>query len=280
MGDFSRPREETFDCALDLFRRCHFALDSVTESLFHTYLTRAVLAVAALVFVSLFFIVAPYGRHTRPGWGVMISNRLGWALMESPSVVVFAVVYALGQNARSPMPLALATLWLTHYVHRAFIYPFRLRDAKKPMPVAIATMAITFNHINSYLNARWISELGRYELDDFARPHFILGVLGFVGGMALNIRSDNILFSLRKPGDEGYLIPEGGAFRWVSSPNYLGELVEWGSWALASWSLAGLSFFLFTFANLLPRALSNHRWYRKTFGDYPPRRRAIIPYLL
>ncbi len=252
----------------------------MTERLVHTSLTHGVLAVSAVVFLSLFFINAPYGRHTRPGWGVMISNRVGWALMESPSAIVFATVFFLGQHALSPMPLALATLWLTHYVHRSFIYPFRLRDAKKPMPVAIAAMAIIFNHVNSYLNARWISEFGQYQLADFTQPHFIIGVLGFVGGMALNIRADNILFALRKPGDEGYQVPTGGPYRWVSSPNYLGELVEWGSWALATWSLAGLSFFLFTLANLLPRALANHQWYRKTFGDYPKERRAIIPYLL
>jgi len=252
----------------------------VTESTFHTDLTYAIIAVSIVVFVSLFFVIAPYGRHTRPGWGVMISTRLGWALMESPSVVIFGAVYFLGRNALSPMPLALATMWLTHYVHRSFIYPFRLKDAKKPMPVAITAMAIIFNHANSYVNARWISELGQYSTGDLTSPHFILGVLGFAAGMGLNIRSDNILFSLRKPGEEGYRIPHGTAYRWVSSPNYLGELIEWASWALASWSMAGLSFFLFTFANLLPRALANHRWYRRTFADYPSGRRAILPYLL
>ena len=50
--------------------------------------------------------------------------------------------------------------------------------------------------------------------------------------------------------------------------------------ALASWSLAGLSFVVMTAANLVPRALSHHRWYRTTFDDYPPERRAIIPYVL
>jgi len=252
----------------------------VTESAFHLLLTRAVIALSAIIFVVLLFIVAPYGRHTRPGWGVLISTRMGWAVMESPSAVVFAGVYAIGSNALSPVPLVLAALWLAHYVHRSFIYPFRLKDAKKPMPLAIAAMAIVFNHVNAYLNARWISELGSYEPSDLARPQFLLGVAGFVAGMALNIGSDNILFGLRKTGEEGYQIPHGGAYRWVSSPNYLGELLEWGSWALASGSLAGLSFFLFTAANLVPRAVANHRWYRKTFGDYPPARRAIIPWLL
>jgi hypothetical protein len=54
----------------------------------------------------------------------------------------------------------------------------------------------------------------------------------------------------------------------------------WTGWAVATWSLAGLSFALFTAANLIPRAVSHHRWYRRTFADYPRRRKAVIPGLL
>jgi 3-oxo-5-alpha-steroid 4-dehydrogenase 1 len=66
----------------------------------------------------------------------------------------------------------------------------------------------------------------------------------------------------------------------VSSPNYLGEIIEWTGWAIATWSLAGFSFALYTFANLAPRAFANHRWYRETFDDYPPDRKALIPGVL
>jgi hypothetical protein len=38
-------------------------------------------------------------------------------------------------------------------------------------------------------------------------------------------------------------------------------------------------FFLFTAANLVPRAAQNHRWYRETFPDYPRERRALIPWM-
>jgi hypothetical protein len=32
-------------------------------------------------------------------------------------------------------------------------------------------------------------------------------------------------------------------------------------------------------ANLLPRAIAHHRWYHRTFADYPKARRAIVPWL-
>ena len=252
----------------------------MTEAELHHMLAWGVIATGAVVFVSLFFIVAPYGRHSRPGWGFMISNRTGWMLMESPSALGFAAIYASGSHALEPAPLALAALWLLHYGNRTFLYPLRMTKKTKHMPAAVSAMAVVFNVINAYLNARWISELGTYGPEWLLDPRFLLGVALFALGMAINIASDNTLFKLRAPGDEGYRIPYGGAYRWVSAPNYLGELIEWGGFALASFSLAGLAFFLFTFANLVPRAISNHRWYQQRFPDYPPERKAVIPFLV
>jgi protein-S-isoprenylcysteine O-methyltransferase Ste14 len=103
----------------------------------------------------------------------------------------------------------------------------------------------------------------------------------FLIGFSINFQSDSILRNLRKPGETGYKIPRGGFFRFISAPNYFGEMVEWTGWAIATWSMGGAVFAIWTFANLFPRALSNHRWYRESFGDqYPKERRAVIPFLV
>jgi steroid 5-alpha-reductase/3-oxo-5-alpha-steroid 4-dehydrogenase 1 len=78
----------------------------------------------------------------------------------------------------------------------------------------------------------------------------------FVLGFTLNRRADRMLRQLRAPGETGYKIPYGGLFERVSCPNYLGEIIEWSGWALATWSLPGVSFAVWTFANLAPRAAS------------------------
>ena len=62
--------------------------------------------------------------------------------------------------------------------------------------------------------------------------------------------------------------------------HYLGEIIEWTGWAIATWSPAGLAFALYTFANLAPRAITHHRWYRERFPDYPRDRKALLPFLL
>ena len=111
----------------------------------------------------------------------------------------------------------------------------------------------------------------------FASAASILGLSLMAAGFFAHLHSDRILIALRGSGEAGYRIPERGLHRWVCNPNYLGEIVEWAGWALATWSVAGLAFALFTTANLAPRALANLRWYRDTFEDYPSWRKALIP---
>ena len=109
---------------------------------------------------------------------------------------------------------------------------------------------------------------------------FLAGIALFAAGFLIHSSSDNILRSLRKPGETGYSIPQGGMFRFISCPNYFGEIIEWVGWALLTWSVAGLAFATFTFANLFPRAIAHHRWYRGEFTDYPSERKAIIPFIV
>ena len=106
----------------------------------------------------------------------------------------------------------------------------------------------------------------------------LLGQLVAAGDSVLS--DGRIVLWLREPGETAYRIPRGGLYRFISCPNYFGELVQWAGWAVATWSLAGLSFAVFTAANLVPRALSHHRWYRSEFDDYPEGRHAVVPFVL
>ncbi|TMW60002.1 hypothetical protein Poli38472_000044 [Pythium oligandrum] len=253
-----------------------------TEQEFHTWLTGFVFVLGLVTYAATSMINAPYGRHLRPGWGPSVNNRLGWILMECPSALWFAWVFWQGQHKFLTTPMIAGSFWLTHYVYRAFVYPFLIRANKdKGMPVTVMLCGDFYNLINAYVNARYLSEFGDYSEDDpFSRPSFYIGLVLFVSGLFINIQSDQILINLRKPGETGYKIPHGGMFAFVSAPNYFGEILEWFGWSLLAWSPAGLSFAVYTVTNLLPRALSNHRWYLDKFREtYPPSRRAIIPFL-
>lgn len=241
-------------------------------------LAYGVMISGAAAFVALFFVVAPYGRHARAGWGPTIPDRVGWALMESPSLVLFSAIFFAGAHRFEAAPLALWAMWTLHYANRTIVHPLRIKSDKR-MPIAIAAMAIVFNVTNATMNASWIGSLGSYTSDWTTNARFLAGAALFACGMIVNIDADRRLFALRAA-TSGYAIPRGGLYELVSCPNYLGEIFEWIGWAIASWSLGGLAFALFTIANLAPRALSHHAWYRRTFDDYPPRRRALVPFLL
>jgi len=143
-------------------------------------------------------------------------------------------------------------------------------------------VAILFNIVNTYLQGRWLFSFApdtRYTLAWLQDPRFIIGIIIFYSGYIINKVSDNTLRNLRSPGQKGYRIPGGGLFEYVSCPNYLGEIITWTGWALATWSFAGIFFVVWSVANLGPRAWSSHHWYKKTFPDYPPKRKALIPYI-
>ncbi len=236
---------------------------------------------SAVTFVALLLIVAPYGRHNRGGWGPQINATVGWVVMEAPAPLLFAALFLWGSRTSSPVALVFLAMWLLHYLNRSFVFPFRRRGSGKQMPLTIFGMASLFNGINAYVNGRSLVTLSpEYTTAWLSDPRFLVGISLFFVGFAMNQHADQILFRLRKPGESGYKIPQGGMYRYVSCSNYLGEILEWTGWAVATWSIPGLAFAVWTAANLVPRALSNHRWYRETFPDYPAERRAFIPYIL
>jgi steroid 5-alpha reductase family enzyme len=235
--------------------------------------------IAVGIFITLFFISAPYGRHTRRGWGVQLPNWLGWLLMESISAIVMLVTFFIGDAPKTVTTILFLLMWEAHYIHRSYIYPFMLRDGKKKMPVTVVLLAVVFNLGNGYINGRYIFHFAenRYSNDWLLDPRFLIGAALFLAGFIINRWADNTLRELRKPGETGYSIPHSGLYEYISCPNYFGEILEWFGWAIATWSLPGLTFAVWTFANLAPRAWSHHRWYHKTFSDYPSHRKALLP---
>jgi hypothetical protein len=246
----------------------------------YRFLLIGIYAVSAITLVALLFWSAPYGRHKRAGWGPTLRARTAWVVMESPAVAVIAIT-ALGSGPLRLVPLVCLVLWEMHYVYRTLVYPALMRSSPRNVPLVLAIVAMAYNAANGYVNGWRLFRLEpRYDPDWLHDPRFLAGVVVFLVGFFTHVWSDALLRGLRRPGEDVYRVPTRGLFRFVSSPNYLGEMVQWFGWALATWSLAGLSFAVFTTANLLPRALSNHAWYRRIFADYPDRRKAVIPLIL
>lgn len=252
----------------------------ISEQLF-SILLYIWIAVAVITFPVLLFVTAPYGRHSTNKWGSRIGNRLGWILMEIPVVIVFSWLFFTGVATKTLPVYIIYGLFMLHYANRIFVFPFRMKTTGNRMPLAIVILAVIFNSFNGFFNGYWFGTLSPiYHISWLSDPRFIIGVILFFVGMYINISSDNILFNLRNDTRTGYYIPYGGLFKYISSPNLMGEIIEWIGWAIMGWCLPGFAFAIWTLANLIPRALDHHRWYHRKFEDYPVDRKAIIPTLL
>lgn len=233
------------------------------------------------------WVPAMYGRYS-PGqgsrWlGPLLPAWTAWVFQESWSVTVALALIWFGDPAcMISLPnQVLGAMFLTHYVYRAFIYPFRMRGGK-PMPLIICLLASTFCAFNGYLQARLWTHLHVYTIDSASDVLCLTcGATMWLAGWYINLDSDAILRNLRKPGETGYKIPRGGMFEYVSGANYLGEFIEWSGYAIASHLHIGcVAFALFTFCNTGPRAFHHHQWYREKFkGEYPENRRALFPFI-
>ena len=203
--------------------------------------------------------------------------------MEFPAPACMAVLWAFSYRGGEPAPCVMASLFCLHYFQRTFIFPFLIRG-KGTMPWAIIVMGMIFNAINSYMIGGWIfylSPASLYSSSWLLSPLFILGTIAFFIGMIINLHSDHVIRSLRRPGDNSHYIPHKGFYKYVAAANYFGETVEWIGFAILTWSVAGVVFVMWTFANLAPRARRIHQKYCNEFGDSYSSlgRRYIIPFL-
>lgn len=237
---------------------------------------------AAVTFIGGFWFTNPYGRFAKPGERFTAPAKVGWLIFECPQWWAFTITFWTVAHHPGVPALVLYALWQCHYLYRGLIYPLSRRDSGKRFPYSGIAFGFIFNAVNGFANGYAVAFAAHLQSAAWLTdPRFILGVLVALTGWIVNFQADRILINLRSDGFDGYRIPYGGAFRWVSAANYFGEIILWAGWALMAWTLPGLIFVLFSIANLLPRALAIHRWYRETFpGEYPRERKAIVPGLL
>ena len=248
-------------------------------TIIYKYSIILILSFALVVFIVLFYISAPYGKFSREGWGPVIKSKWAWMIMEFPSPALIIIFFVTSEQKNIPQ-IVFLIVWLSHYLLRTFIYPFRQSGKHKPFPVIVILMALIFNCLNGLANGYGIFHLNSYSNTWLFSWQFIAGILLFITGFAINKSADQKLRSLRYRNPTEYAIPQGWFFNYISCPHYFGEMIEWAGWGLMTWSFSGLAFFIFTFANLFPRAIASHKWYKSTFPDYPSERRAVIPFII
>lgn len=248
---------------------------------------KVMLILAVVVFAALQYFKAGYGFLSNNNWGITIPNKIGWILMEVPVIIGILALFTLSNNEKNITIILITAIFLLHYCQRTFVFPFLIRG-KSRMPIAIVLMGAAFNLVNAYLIGSWLYFISFsngvqqiYTTNWLYSPQFIIGTIIFLFGFFINLQSDSIIRNLRKPGDTKHYIPKGGFFKYVSSANYFGEVLEWFGFAILTWSMPGVVFCLWTFANLGPRANSLNKKYAAEFGEEftKLKRKRILPFI-
>lgn len=236
---------------------------------------------AVIVFLALFFVKAGYGMFRTKGWGISLPNKLGWVIMECPAFLMMLYLWNGSFYKLEPALFTFFILFELHYFQRSFVFPL-LMKGKSRMPIAITAMGVLFNVINAFLigyNLFYLKD-SFYTAEWLSTPTFYAGCIIFFAGMGINLHADQVIRNLRPAGDTRHYLPQKGIYRYVTSGNYFGELVEWVGFAILTQSAAAWIFVLWTFANLAPRAYAIRQRYREEFGkEAVGKRKCLIPYI-
>jgi 3-oxo-5-alpha-steroid 4-dehydrogenase 1 len=160
--------------------------------------------VSPITLVSSFFKTAPMGKmfaqHKSALFGPLLNPRLAWVLMESPNLIALPL-FVMHRNVQviGGVNAWLLGLYLFHYAYRSLVYPFRAKMAA-PMQFVPFAMAWAWCCVNGILHASFFAQ-ARIETSSW---QLILGSVLFCWGWYTNFVCDNILMSLRKPGETGY----------------------------------------------------------------------------
>uniref|UniRef100_A0AAY4B094 3-oxo-5-alpha-steroid 4-dehydrogenase C-terminal domain-containing protein n=1 Tax=Denticeps clupeoides TaxID=299321 RepID=A0AAY4B094_9TELE len=212
---------------------------------------------------------ATYGRYTALSPGEkLVPAKVAWFFQELPSFVV-------------PLLLPAVSLFVYLYcgvflIPRTFIYSLRTRG--QPFPINIMATAFAFCTLNGFLQGHYLLHCATYEATWLSDGRLVTGLMLFFLGMAINIHSDCILRNLRKPGGTKYKIPRGGLFEYVSAANFLGEIMEWFGYTIATWSFPALCFAFFSCCFIVTRVFRLHKTFTRKLIFFLKRCR-LIPFV-
>ena len=242
------------------------------------------------IFLILFFLNAGYGKfynyNSAPSFLPTISSKTSWIIQESPCIfiTIYYIIKLLNKISLNSFMVILP--FLIHYFHRTLIFPFIIQNSKNS-PLDITLMAFTFCFFNAIIQNRSIFYFSEYENNYIFKTQYLFGIFIFFLGMLINIFHDYLMVFKRKKNKGKYILPRGYLWNLIICPNYFGEIIEWFGFSILSGNFSGIVFFISTIANLFPRAIKYHNWYKikfkEQFNDKNDKvfyRKAILPFVI
>ncbi|KAL6880189.1 hypothetical protein ACP4OV_011754 [Aristida adscensionis] len=213
--------------------------------------------------------------------GALLSSRDGMLLAYAPALVAAAASFAVPgavEGARAELlSAALAVHFLKRVLEVLFVHRY---SGSMPLPTALT---ISTSYLLSTVTMIYAQHLSR-GLPDPPVDLLYPGVLAVAVGLAGNLYHHYLLSTLRAGdaggGDKRYKIPRGGLFELVACPHYLFEIVGFFGFAMIAQTAYALAVASGTAAYLAGRSCATRRWYESKFEGFPPRIKALVPYIL
>ena len=107
-------------------------------------------AIAAIVFIALYFVEAGYGMLFDKKWGLPIPNKIAWICMEAPVFIVMFLLWNGSERQFETVPFLIFLFFELHYFQRSFIFPLWIKGTCG-MQIGVVRMGITCNLLKGYM---------------------------------------------------------------------------------------------------------------------------------
>ncbi|WOK99481.1 3-oxo-5-alpha-steroid 4-dehydrogenase 2 [Canna indica] len=207
---------------------------------------------------------------------IRISSRAGMLLLYTPALAAAAAAFCVPGAVTGERSLLVALALALHFFKRDFEVLFIHQFSGEI--ILDSAVLISFSYFISSVTIIY----AQYLTQSMGEPAVDLkyaGVVIFLVGIFGNFYHHYLLSKLRKKGEKGYKIPEGGIFGLVICPHYLFEVIGWVGIALISQTVYAFSFVLGSTFYLMGRSYATRRWYLSKFENFPREVKAMIPFV-
>lgn len=211
-------------------------------------------------------------RYSKFSTAKGVPSRTGMFILYFLPVVIATVCALPYLSTATVLQWIVLSAIIFHFGKRTLEVLFVHKYSGNIQPFSLVIMIAVYalmGGLISWLNAKTIPTMDGL---------FYTGIVFIVIGEAGNFYHHKLLADLRKK-EQGYYLPCGGWFEYVTCPHYFFELVTWLGIVLVSRHFFTVLVFIAMFGYLAARSIKTRQWYLERFPSYPAQRKFMIPYI-
>lgn len=212
----------------------------------------------------------------RKGGG--LPTRIGMLIIYGLPLLTAVVCYNAMFRPDSAYHVVLFAAFVAHFGKRVVEVLFVHRYSKPMGPGTALLIGGLYSYFAVSAHFQQNIFLSPLEGDTMPLLPLLFGGFIFLLGQAMNLYHHLLLRNLRKTGDTGYAVPQGGLFGYVTCPHYFFEILAWIGYAIMARHLSIWGIVIIIAAYLAGRARQTREWYLEQVPGYPEERKALVPF--